>query len=96
MELSYDEQRHQLIVIAHDLETENDAEPAFVCRMSTEQARALSREAEIVVSAGRPICPLCFRPMGPGPHVCAKQNGHFPHRIEEVQDDDDDDEGEEG
>jgi hypothetical protein len=26
--------------------------------------------------------------MGPGPHVCEKQNGHFPHRLEEVQDDD--------
>jgi uncharacterized repeat protein (TIGR03847 family) len=90
MELGFDEQRRRLVVIAHDLEAEAEDEtpPAFVCRLSAGQARELAEEAETVVTAGRPICPLCGRPMGPGPHDCEKQNGHFPHRLEEVQEDD--------
>lgn len=88
MELGYDEQRHRLVVIAHDIEAEEDASPAFVCRLTPGQARELAEEAEITVTAGRPLCPLCGRPMGPEPHVCEKQNGHYPHRLEEVQDDD--------
>lgn len=87
MELGYDEQRHRLVVIAHDIEADDEGSPAFVCRMTPGQARELAEEADTVVSAGRPICPLCGRPMGPGPHVCEKQNGHYPHRLEEVQDD---------
>lgn len=91
MELGYDEARDQLIILAHDLEEDDDdASPAFACRITRAQARELSEEAEAVVTAGRPICPLCHRPMGPGPHVCAKQNGHFPHRIDEVRADEDD------
>lgn len=89
MELGYDEQRHRLVVIAHDIEAEEESSPAFVCRISPAQARELAEEAAIVVSAGRPLCPLCGRPMGPSPHVCEKQNGHYPHRLDEVQDDDD-------
>lgn len=89
MELGFDEQRKRLVIIAHDLEAEDDAKPAFVCRLTPSQARELAEEAETVVSSGRPICPLCGRPMGPGAHVCEKQNGHFPHRLEEVQDQED-------
>lgn len=86
MELGFDEQRKRLVIIAHDLEAEDDARPAFVCRLTPLQAREFAEEAETVVASGRPICPLCGRPMGPGAHVCEKQNGHFPHRLEEVQD----------
>ncbi len=95
MELGYDEERDRLIIIAHDIESDNDARPAFACRISRAQAEELSQEAAIVVSAGRPFCPLCGYPMGPGPHVCAKQNGHFPELIEGVEDDFDDDEDDE-
>ncbi|MCC6793163.1 MAG: DUF3090 family protein [Thermomicrobiales bacterium] len=90
MELGYDEQRNRLIILAHDLENDESGDPAFVCRLSPGQARELAEEAEIVVSAGRPICPLCGRPMASTGHSCEKQNGHYPHRIEEVEDNDDD------
>jgi uncharacterized repeat protein (TIGR03847 family) len=88
MELGYDEQRNRLIILAHDLESEEENSPAFVCRLSPGQARDLAEEAISVVQAGRPLCPLCGRPMSPTGHTCEKQNGHFPHRLEEVQDDD--------
>ena len=47
--------------------------------------RLLSRAApagadhESVVSAGRPLCPLCTAPMDPAGHVCVRTNGHHPH-----------------
>ncbi len=82
MELGYDERNDRLVVIAHDLE-DSSGEPRVTCRISRSQARELCTEAEIVVTAGRPICPLCMNPMGPGPHVCPGQNGHLPIHYDE-------------
>jgi uncharacterized repeat protein (TIGR03847 family) len=82
MELGYDERSDRLVVIAHDLE-DSSGEPRVTCRISRAQARDLCAEAEQVVSAGRPICPLCLNPMGPGPHVCPGQNGHLPVHYDE-------------
>jgi uncharacterized repeat protein (TIGR03847 family) len=80
MELSFDEEDDRLIVIMHDIEVEDDDAPAALAfRLSRRQASQFSDEAEALVNAGRPPCPLCGRPMGPGPHVCEKQNGHLPH-----------------
>ncbi|MGH2562473.1 MAG: DUF3090 family protein, partial [Thermomicrobiales bacterium] len=79
MELGFDEQRDRLVIIAHDVEDENDA-PRFTCRISREQAREFSAEAAALVAAGRPRCPLCDASMDPGHHACPQQNGHFPLR----------------
>lgn len=87
MELGFDENRFHLIIIAHDLEDEDASAPAFICRLTPAQARDLAEEAAEVVMAGRPLCPLCGRPIDPGGHVCDKQNGHFPHRLDEVRED---------
>jgi uncharacterized repeat protein (TIGR03847 family) len=85
MELGFDETRNRLIIIAHDLEADDASAPAFVCRLSPGQARELAEEAASVVSAGRPLCPLCGRPIDAGGHACEKQNGHFPERFDEVR-----------
>jgi uncharacterized repeat protein (TIGR03847 family) len=77
MELSYDEEDDRLIVVIHDIEAEEGTRPALSFRLTRAQTRAFSEEAEALVTAGRPTCPMCGRPMGPGPHVCEKQNGHF-------------------
>jgi len=80
MELSFDEEDDRLIVIMHDIEVDDDDAPAAVAfRLSRAQAIKFSDESESLVVAGRPPCPLCGRPMGPGQHVCEKQNGHLPH-----------------
>lgn len=83
MELGFDESRDRLVVIAHDIETEEE-EPRLTVRITRSQARDFSAEAAAVVSAGRPLCPLCGRAMGPEPHVCPEQNGHLPHAIDEL------------
>jgi len=82
MELGYDERRDRLVIIAHDLE-EPGNEPRVTCRISREQARDLSADAATVVASGRPLCPICGNPMGPGPHVCPGMNGHLPMHFDE-------------
>ncbi len=99
MELGYDEAQDRLVVVAHDVNDDEETEDApvivgvesnvsFACRLTREQAREVSADAAAVVSAGRPRCTMCGRPMGPGPHVCPQQNGHMPHALSETEVDD--------
>lgn len=76
MELGFDESGDRVVMIAHDIEDPDENQ--ITCRISRRQAQLISSDAEEIVSAGRPICPLCLEPMGPGPHVCPGMNGHFP------------------
>src|SRR5918911_1512081 len=39
----------------------------------------LPAHAAELVSAGRPPCPLCGRPLDPQGHMCIKTNGHKTH-----------------
>ena len=48
-------------------------------RLTPAQVAAFIRQAGPTVSAGRPTCMLCGRPMDPEGHVCIKTNGHKPH-----------------
>lgn len=89
MELGYDDTDNRLVIVAHDINQDEDGEAAFACRLTLDQARDLSAEAAAVVAAGRPRCTMCGQPMGPGPHACPQQNGHFKHRIVEIEDPDD-------
>jgi uncharacterized repeat protein (TIGR03847 family) len=89
MELGYDDTEDRIVVVAHDLNSQDDADAAFACRMTREQARDLSAEASAVVAAGRPRCTMCGEPMDPEGHVCPQQNGHFRHDLEIVDEDDD-------
>ena len=91
MELGYDDRRDRLVIVAHDINEdpdEGDAAPAFGCRITREQARELSADSAAVVSAGRPRCTMCGAPMGPGPHVCPQQNGHFKHGLTDTETED--------
>lgn len=77
MELSYDAEDDRLIVLIHDLEAGDNTPPALAFRLSRSQSHEFSAESDRLVEAGRQLCPLCGRAMGPGPHVCEKQNGHL-------------------
>lgn len=85
MELGYDERGDRVVIVAHDVNTgENEdlpPSPRLAFGISRAAARQLSEEAAEVVAAGRPRCTMCGVPMGPGPHVCPQQNGHFPHEV---------------
>lgn len=89
MELGFDQERERLVVIAHDVETDSDEDPGFMCRLTRAQARDLSADAATVVAAGRPRCVLCGQPMQPGQHACPQQNGHLPNELEGTAREDD-------
>ena len=80
--VGYDEERAQIVLIVHDIESagEDDA-PNFVGRITLQQASTMAIQIERVVSAGRPTCPRCGQPINPEGHVCPNDNGHFPHLI---------------
>jgi uncharacterized repeat protein (TIGR03847 family) len=50
--------------------------PTFRCLLSRGQSRVLSRKIAEVIAGGRPVCPLCERPIDPTGHVCPRANGH--------------------
>ena len=45
-------------------------------RFTLQQAKELTSSITILVSGGRPVCPLCRAPLDGEPHACVKQNGH--------------------
>jgi uncharacterized repeat protein (TIGR03847 family) len=82
MGLGYDEENDLIVIVARELLPE-DVEPdeastvRFFC--SRAQVDALSRHGVEVVAKGRPICPLCGKPMDPEGNVagfCPRRNGH--------------------
>jgi uncharacterized repeat protein (TIGR03847 family) len=84
--LAWDHEDDRVIIEAQE-ESEEPVEPlteevpedgpaVLRVRLSPAAARAFSKRALQVVSAGRPPCPLCGLPLDPAGHVCPRQNGH--------------------
>jgi uncharacterized repeat protein (TIGR03847 family) len=77
--LGYVAAEDRLVLMAHDLEIEEDDEstpPTFSCRFTREQARVLSDSCAKAVAGGRPLCAICHRPIDPEGHFCPRTNGH--------------------
>lgn len=85
MGLGYDGERDLMVLAAQELVSVDDVDTLeaaspepLVARffVSREDMLALSRHAETVIAAGRPICGNCGRPIDPDGHFCPKSNGH--------------------
>jgi uncharacterized repeat protein (TIGR03847 family) len=84
--LNYDERRgvFLLSVVPLEILMERGQEPQLVLRedrtlaflFTEQQAQQLSQTIAILVTRGRPVCPLCGTPLDGSPHACEKQNGH--------------------
>jgi uncharacterized repeat protein (TIGR03847 family) len=79
--ISYDEVDDRVVIVAEELvdeEEEGGGGDRGVARFGAtrEQIAAFVVHAASVVSAGRPPCPLCGRPLDPERHVCVRANGH--------------------
>ena len=85
----FDDNRDRMLLRAEEmvLEEEGDDPPALdpldegeqgIARFALTRAQvaAFVVRAATVVSAGRPPCPLCGRPLDPDGHMCIKTNGH--------------------
>jgi uncharacterized repeat protein (TIGR03847 family) len=102
MILSYDQGRDliELLAVPVDIILQVDREPQAVIRedeavsllFTQEQAQELSSTITILVSSGRPVCPLCHTPLDGGPHACVRQNGHREIVIASYDDEEEDEE----
>jgi len=87
LSLSYDAERDRVLVVATELQADQEEEqdpaeppePLEVRLLVTRpQLRVLARHGSQVVARGRPPCPLCGNPLDPTGHICPAQNGHRP------------------
>jgi uncharacterized repeat protein (TIGR03847 family) len=80
MGLGYDEEHDLVVLVAREMVPEDVSEDeASVARFfcSRAQMEALARQSGDVVSRGRPICPLCQKPIDNDlEHFCPRSNGH--------------------
>lgn len=85
MGLGYHEARRMFVLVASQAavgesteETEASDAPSIRFWLSPDQVIAFSKQAESVLSAGRPLCPRCGLPMDPSGHPCPVMNGARP------------------
>lgn len=80
MRLTWDPRTAQVIVEAFPLVDDDDLDPeadepepaeSLLVKMPVGTARAFAQRTRAVVSAGRPLCPLCGRPVDPDGHECS-------------------------
>jgi len=100
--IGYDQGRDLLALIAAPIEIllERGQEPRALIReeesisifFTMQQAQSLTSSIITLVASGRPVCPLCNRPLDGGPHACAPQNGHKQVIQELIEDDELEDE----
>lgn len=76
MGLGFNENGNQIVLVAYEL-VEEGTDPNVVSFWATRsQIRALIPHIREVVSAGRPICGNCGRPIDASGHFCPNRNGH--------------------
>lgn len=86
LSMTYDERSERFLFTAVPLEIEErsgedirawiNEDAAISMAFTRFQAQELTRNITLLVSAGRPVCPLCGTPLDGSPHACVKQNGH--------------------
>jgi uncharacterized repeat protein (TIGR03847 family) len=79
--VGYDREHDRIVVEAHELVEEDSGEEPAVgrVRVTRAQAAAFVERVQDLVTAGRPICPVCSGPMDPTGHICPRTNGHIVH-----------------
>ena len=84
MGLGYHEARRMFVLVAsqgaagEEAEAPPDDSPSVRFWLSHDQVLEFSRQAQSVLSAGRPLCPRCGLPMDPAGHPCPVMNGARP------------------
>ena len=83
MGLGYHEARRMFVLVASQVavgeeDAPNDQAPSVRFWLSHDQVVAFAKQAETVLTAGRPLCPRCGLPMDPAGHPCPVSNGARP------------------
>ncbi|MFV1858966.1 MAG: DUF3090 domain-containing protein [Anaerolineales bacterium] len=74
--LGYDEENDRLVLVARQLESEDEGSEVVRFWCTRSQLRAMCTWGLEVASQGRPICGNCGEPKDPEGHFCPKSNGH--------------------
>ena len=82
--LGHDGQKDRFMIDAHDVDIGEDDPPAVRIWCAREILIAFAEESLTVCAAGRPICPLCGKPIDQTGHKCPKANGHQVHDLNET------------
>ena len=75
--LGFNESKSLFVIVAREAVTDGDAATARFW-IDERQLRGLAKQAEQVLSAGRPLCQFCGLPVDPGGHPCPAANGSRP------------------
>jgi uncharacterized repeat protein (TIGR03847 family) len=83
MGLGYHAERQMFVLVASEAAGSEEASPSEEAPsvrfwLSHRQVADFSKQAEEVLSAGRPLCPRCGLPMDPAGHPCPVNNGARP------------------
>ncbi|TMD90625.1 MAG: DUF3090 family protein [Chloroflexi bacterium] len=82
MGLGYHEDRRMFVLVASEGaagdEAASEEAPSVRFWLSHQQAADFSKQAESVLTSGRPLCPRCGLPMDPAGHPCPVNNGARP------------------
>ena len=83
--LGYHEARQKYVLVASQAVAAEEGEPSVGDDLpsvrfwlSHAQVSAFAKQAETVLTAGRPLCPRCGLPMDPAGHPCPVSNGARP------------------
>ncbi len=74
--LGHDGSNGFFLIDAHDLDDDDEGEATVRLWANRRQMKGFADEALKACAAGRPICPLCGRPIDPDGHECPRVNGH--------------------
>lgn len=85
LSIGYDEEEDMIWLVAKALvlneerqviDPNQDEVPSVRFVGSREQMRTMSEHALEIISQGRPVCPLCGKPIDRTGHFCARTDGH--------------------
>jgi uncharacterized repeat protein (TIGR03847 family) len=74
--LGYNEDLNRIVVVAYEAVGEDEEANMVSFWATREQILAFIEHTRAVVSAGRPICGNCGRPIDPDGHFCPNRNGY--------------------
>lgn len=76
IEVAYSEERDLVLLLCRELVDEDEQGSTARFWVTRGQFIALASRAVVVASQGRPVCPLCRKPVEDEDHQCFAVNGH--------------------
>ena len=74
--VAYDAEGDRIVVMAQELTDDEEAEPSTArFHITRGQTLGFIERATSLLRAGRPLCPVCARPIDSDGHDCAGRNG---------------------